>query len=146
MFEDLSIFQKKIMCVGGHFSKCTFAEGRRTGSPSLLGEVRGLIWGSFFKMDFRRRPLQPEAPGFGEIREAIWRYFVMKLPSKNVKNHDSQWIFKISQLSATRSGGTGSQKVAGGVSAHFSFVKTPSIATLGIFFVFGVARPESMFC
>ena len=40
-------------------------------------------------MDFSRRLLQPEAPGFGEIREAIWRYFVMKLPSKNVKNHDN---------------------------------------------------------
>ena len=39
-------------------------------------------------MDFRRRLLQPEAPGFGEIREAIWRYFVMQLPSKNVKNHE----------------------------------------------------------
>jgi hypothetical protein len=40
------------------------------------------------KTVIRRRLLQPEAPGFGEIREAICRYFVMKLPSKDVKNHE----------------------------------------------------------
>ena len=38
---------------------------------------------------------------------------------------------KISQFSATRSGITGSQEVAGGVSGHFCLVKTPSIAIWG---------------
>ena len=43
---------------------------------------------------------------------------------------------QISQFSATRSGGTGSQKVAGGVSGHFCLVKTPSIAIWGNIFLF----------
>ena len=33
---------KTAFCLGG----CIFAEGRRTGSPKLLGEVRGPIWRS----------------------------------------------------------------------------------------------------
>ena len=45
---------------GGHFPKCIFAEGSFNQKPVALGEIRG----------------------------AIWRYFVMKLPPKNVKNHD----------------------------------------------------------
>ena len=57
-FEDLYVFQK--ICVFGcHFSKCIFAEGSFNQKPLALGEIRG----------------------------AIWRYFVMELPSKNVKNH-----------------------------------------------------------
>ena len=33
-------------CFGGRFSKCIFAEGRWTGNPQLLGEIRGPIWRS----------------------------------------------------------------------------------------------------
>ena len=53
-------FPEKVL-FGGHSSKCIFAEG-----------------------SFNQKPL-----ALGEIREAIWRYFVMKLPSKNVKNHEN---------------------------------------------------------
>ena len=52
---------KKTLFVAGYFPKCIFAEGSFNQKPLALGEIRG----------------------------AIWRYFVMKLPSKNVKNHEN---------------------------------------------------------
>ena len=56
------VFQFSGFCLwGGHFSKCIFAES-----------------------SFNQKPLALE-----EIRGTIWRYFVMKLPSKNVENHEN---------------------------------------------------------
>ena len=57
----LQLFTKYFF-VGGHFSKCMFAEG-----------------------SFNQKPLAS-----GEIRGSIWRHFVMKLPPNNVKNHENE--------------------------------------------------------
>ena len=60
MFEDCLIFQTTYL-FEGHSSKCSFAEGSFNQKPQASGEIRG----------------------------SIWRHFVMKLPSKNVKNHEN---------------------------------------------------------
>ena len=44
------------------------------------------VGGSFFKMDFRRRPFNQKPLALGEIQKPIWRYFVMKLPSNLPSN------------------------------------------------------------
>ena len=87
-------------------------------------------------MYFRRRLLQPEAPSSGGDPRINWEAFCHEA---TFQEFQKSWKFKISQLSATRSGGTGSQKVAGGVSAHFCLVKTPSIAIWVKIFVLGGA-------
>ena len=53
----------KHICVGGHFPKSIFAEGRSTRSPWCLEKIQGPIWRSK-------------------------DHLVMKGLSKNVKNHD----------------------------------------------------------
>ena len=50
-------------------------------------------WGSFSKMDFRRRPFNQKPLALGEIQGPIWRskdHLVMKGLSKIVKNHEFQ--------------------------------------------------------
>ena len=52
-----------------------------------------LFGGSFFKMDFRRRPFNQKPMALGETQKPIWRYFVMKLPS-NLPSNVEKWTFR----------------------------------------------------
>ena len=56
------------------------------------------------------------------------------IPKRGSMEFPKSCKLKIRLFSATRSGGTGSQKVAHHFSAHFRLVKTPSIAICGICF------------
>ena len=59
----------------------------------FLGSFVIFFWGSFFKMDFRRRPFNQKPLALGEIQKPIWRYFVMKLPS-NLPSNVEKWTFR----------------------------------------------------
>ena len=75
-------------------------------------------------MDFRRRLLQPEAPGVWEDPRSNLEVFCHEATFQKWRG---SWQFKISQFSETENCGTGSQKVAHHFSA-FRLAKTPSIA------------------
>ena len=46
-------------------------------------------WRSFSECIFAEGSFNQKPLALGEIRRSIWRHFVMKLPSKNVKNHEN---------------------------------------------------------
>ena len=89
------------------------------------------VRGSFSKMYFRRRPPDQQPLAFKETPRTNLEVQGPFGDDVTFQECRKSLKFKISQFRATRSGGTGSQTVAGGVSAHFRLVKTPSIAIWG---------------
>ena len=94
--------------------------------------------GSFFKLYFRRR--QPDRQPLALEWKSTTNLEVQGPfgDEGTFQKIQKWWTFTIWQFSATRSGGTGSQKVAGGVSAHFRLAKTQSIAIWGKICFWGV--------